>query len=310
MLTVTLKSCLALSNIQPLIFLQSYQDENTTNDGGENAVAAVSAVYTNLGIQYVECGDLYGLTVQETMEIAKFSNNMGSGYLLAMDQHDFYLSSCAKSNWISDQLVTCYQNGTLPCTKQNSPAFNDLRSYILASANNEATDDSNQLGPPASLDSHPFNTIQAIWQTTTRSAAAGLGHLSTLIDDNSKSRINAKLVDLVYDGEFDAISLFLVDHVKLNGNALLSVLRNTCGQSDLGDECGSQISKPRMGQKPMSTLTFFVTAAIYSAFFVWMAVLVRHYRKYYQHEKQVLRMEQDLKHAENQIRAAIGGQLT
>ena len=290
--------------------LQSYQDENITYDGGQTAVAAISAVYNNLGIAYVNCGDVYGLTIQETMNLAKFSSSMGGGYLLAMDQQDFYLSSCAKSNYIADKLVTCYPNGTLPCTKQNSPAFDDLKAYMVASANNEPTDDSNRLGPPASLEYHPFNTIQAIWQVTTRSAATGLGHLSTLIDDNSKSRVNAKLVDMVYDGEFDAVSLFLVDHVKLNGNALLSVLRNTCGQSDLEDECGSQISKPQLRQKPLSTLTFFVTVVIYVAFFVWMTVIARHYRKHYQHEKQVKRMEQDLKNAENQFRAAIGGHFT
>ena len=180
-----------------------------------------------------------------------------------------------------------------------------LREYMLASANDEPSDDSSTLGPPASLDTYPFNEIQALWQVDGHSAAMGISKLSSLIDDNTKSHLNAKLVDIVYEGEFQAISLLAVDHVRLNGNALLSLVRTACGQSDL-DECGEQISKSRMQGKPMSTLSFFVAVAVYTAFFVWMSVLARHYFQYYQHEKQMKRMEEDIKVVEQQLKAALG----
>jgi hypothetical protein len=281
----------------------AYEFSNVTNDGGESALTKLSQVYEALGVPYVECGNVYGLTVEETMELAALPNG---GYLLALDRHDFYSSFCGKMNWVKDQVVTCYPNGTLPCTKKNSPVFEDLREYMLASANDEPSDDSSTLGPPASLDTYPFNEIQALWQVDGHSAAMGISKLSSLIDDNTKSHINAKLVDMIYEGEFQAISLLAVDHVRLNGNALLSVLRTACGQSDL-DECGEQISKPRIQRKPMSTLSFFVTVAVYTAFFVWMSVLARHYFQYYQHEKQMVRMTQDIKVVEQQLKAALGG---
>jgi hypothetical protein len=280
----------------------AYEFSNVTNDGGQAAVAAFSEVYGKLGVTYVECSEVYGLTVQETMELSQLPSG---GYLLALDRHDFYGSMCGKMNWISDQLVTCYPNGTLPCTNNNSPVFDQLKDYMLASANNEPTD-SNALGPPASLDYYPFNVIQALWQIDTQSAATGIAHVSSLIDDNTKSQLNALLVGMVHEGQFDAISLFAVDHVRLNGNALLSVLRNTCGQSELED-CGMVISKPRMQRKRLSTLSFFATIAVYTAFFAWMAILVRHYFRYYRHEEQMKRMERDFHAAETQVKAALGG---
>jgi hypothetical protein len=280
----------------------AYEFSNHTNDGGESAATKLSQVYEALGVPYIDCGDVYGLTVEETMELAVLPNG---GFLLALDRHDSS-SFCGKMNWVKDQVVTCYPNGTLPCTNKNSPVFENLREYMLASANDEPSDDSSTLGPPASLDTYPFNEIQALWQVDGHSAAMGISKLSSLIDDNTKSHINEKLVDMIYEGEFQAISLLAVDHVRLNGNALLSVLRTACGQSDL-EECGVQISKPRMQRKPMSTLSFLATVAVYTAFFVWMSVLARHYFQYYQHEKQMKRMEQDIKVVEQQLKAALGG---
>ena len=39
------------------------------------------------------------------------------------------------------------------------------------------------------------------------------------------------MVTLAYNGDFNAISIFALDNVALNGNAMFSVLRNACGQS-------------------------------------------------------------------------------
>lgn len=213
-----------------------YSDDNP-------AITAIASVYSALGVSYVHCNDLYGLTVEETMEIAALSSG---GYLLALDGQDRYASFCGKSNWVESQLVTCYPLAEEKCTKgKNTVPMGYLREYVKASANNDETDDSSTLGPPADLYNKPFNEIQALWQVTVASATAGLAHLSTILNDNIKSKVNEEMVDMIYDGEFQAISLFAVDNVSLNGNALLSVLRNTCGQSEL-DECGRSIPPPRL----------------------------------------------------------------
>jgi hypothetical protein len=277
--------------------------ENATASA-DTTVVALSAVYDALGVIYVECGDLYGFTVEDAMEMSELSSG---GYLLAMDRHDASASSCAKGNYVSDQIVTCYpNNNTVPCTKPNSSVLDDLKAYVIASANNDPTDSRYVLGPPASLDYFPFNKAQALWQVDTHSAALGVAHLSSVLDDNTKSRVNAHLVDWVYHSEFDAISLLMVDRVQLNGNALLSVLRNTCGQSEMSeDACGAAVNKPKLRQKPMSTLTFFATVIVYAAFGIWLAIMLRHYRKYYNHDQQVQRIKQDLAVAQSQVNQAI-----
>ncbi|KAL3939343.1 MAG: hypothetical protein SGBAC_005925 [Bacillariaceae sp.] len=282
-------------------------DSNLSPDA-DSAVGALSEVYESLGVSYVACGDVYGLTVAETMEMGVLANG---GYLLAMDQQNAYASFCGKSNYISDQIVTCYPNNkTLPCTNAQSPTHEMLKEYVLASANNDATDSTYALGPPQSLDVWPFNIVQGLWQVDTRSAASGVAHVSSLIDDNTKSRINAELVDLIYNGEFNSLSLLMVDNVALNGNAILSVLRNSCGQSELGEEeCGTAIRKPRLNRRPFSTLSFAVTVVVYAFFALWVAVMLRHYRKYYRPEEQAKRLETDLKVVEHQFKRAMAGEL-
>ena len=242
-------------------YQSSNDDDNNDDDNGYALVSAMSSVYKKLGVPYYHCSAVYGLTVAETMELAALPSG---GYLLALDGQDKYGSFCGKSNWVESQVVTCYPSPSVKCTDKDSQALAALQQYVLASANNEATDDSSTLGPPADLYEYPFNEIQALWQVDTTSAAMGISHFSTLLDDNKKSKVNAEMVDMVYDGDFNAISLFAVDNVALNGNALLSVLRNTCGQSTLTDLCGKEISKPKMKYMPMSKILFCVLVALYA----------------------------------------------
>lgn len=281
-------------------------DSNLSPDA-DTAVGALSALYEANGVPYVGCGDVYGLTVAETMEMSMLANG---GYLLALDQQDAYTSFCGKSNYISEKIVTCYPNNrTVPCTNAKSPTHSMLKEYVLASANNDATDSAYVLGPPKSLDVWPFNIIQGIWQVDTKSAASGVAHVSSVIDDNTKSRINSQLVNWIYNGEFNGISLLMVDNVALNGNALTSVLRNACGQSELGEEeCGTAIGKPKLKRKPLSTLSFGFTLSVYLFFVVWIAVMLRHYRKFYRPEEQSKRLENDLKVVENEFKRVIVGE--
>ncbi|KAG7361975.1 hypothetical protein IV203_025641 [Nitzschia inconspicua] len=285
----------------------------TTTPRADVAVSALSQVYDSLGVNYVQCAEVSTMTVKETMKLAALPSG---GYLLAMDQQDAYTSSCAKLNYVQDLLVTCYSNSTDtgsnnnnnrrssdPCTKPRSSKLQELKDYVMASANNEPTDSNQVLGPPASTDRYPFNELQALWQVDATSAALGMIHLSTLLDDNTKSQLNAHIVNWVYEESLKAISLLAVDQVQLNGNALLSVLRNQCGQSILSvasdnDEtkerenvnpretiCGRAIPKPSVQSKNMSTLSFLVKLAVVAAFGIWAGILSHHHRRYFQKNK-------------------------
>jgi hypothetical protein len=245
-------------------------ENSTSNDGGEAYVAAASAVYEQLGVTYLSCEDVYGLTIAEVMELSQLASG---GYLLALDGQDWSGSFCGKGNWVGRRIVTCYSypdsetRVNAQCTDPTkSEPLASLHQYAMESANNEQTDDIYTLGPPATLYNTPFNEIQALWQVDTQAVTKGLSHLSTLLEDNRRSRLNAQVADWMYSGDFDAISLLAVDNVGLYGNALLSVLRNTCGQST-ADVCGNEIDPPKLTYVP---LTWYVNVA---SLLVFLAVL-------------------------------------
>eukprot|EP00536_Pseudo-nitzschia_multiseries_P006473 jgi/Psemu1/193161/e_gw1.138.72.1 len=328
------------------------EDDDAYAPSADTTVEVLSQVYAKMGVTYVECSDIYGLTVGEAKELAALSapqndddggdddddggnnndnggdGNSLQGYLLAMDRHDVYAGSCAKQNWVEESLVTCYtgEDGLLPCTDRKSVLHRRLKNYALQSANNEPTDNSNELGPPASTYYYPLSEIQTIWQVDGISATLGVSHFSSIIDDNSKSHLNARVVDWIYDDAFDAISLLVVDNVRRNGNALTSVLRNRCGQSELSydqfrehnedgngngngnrDEneygndygydipCGTAVGKPHLRQgKPLTTLSFFATVLVCVVLGLWIAMFLAHYREHYDHAKEVETLERDL----------------
>ena len=190
-------------------------------------------------------------------------------------------SFCGKANWSKDNLVSCYSTDSnssqsitqalIQCTdlkKSGQYKLSQLQSYAKASANNEPTNSAYELGPPANMYWYPFNQIQAFWQVDTASVQIGLLHGSSLLDDNRLSKINAILVDMVYNQEFDSISIFTVDNVALNGLALFSVLRNACGQAAVSDEdvlpCGKDLSMPHLNTS--HSLPFLWDAALCLAF--------------------------------------------
>lgn len=272
-----------------LIFHSNLFHESSEDAANYLGLQEMKNVYTKLGVNYVDCGSVYGLTVGDTLELAKLSNS--NGYVLALDWQDYYGSFCGKMNWFESELVTCYPYPSfissekkdftqVRCTEQkrSEEPMKSLKSYILESANNDPTDDKWELGPPEDLYSYPFNEIQALWQVDAYSIQKGLTHFSNLLDDNKKSRINEEIVEMVYNEEFRSISLLAIDNVALNGNALLSVLRNQCGQSVL-EECGNQIRHPRISHKGASTMSFVATVSIYLAAIIWMAFVVSDARR-------------------------------
>jgi|EP00970_Alexandrium_tamarense_P007589 hypothetical protein len=159
--------------------------------------------------------------------------------------------------------------------------LNALRSYVKASTNNEPTDNSNELGPPADYLTYPFNQIQGFWQVDASSVQVGLMHESTLLDDNRVSQVNAEMVRMAYNNEFDSVSIFSMDNVALNGNAMFSVLRNQCDQSAISNDddglhaCGQQLVMPQMNVS--TTLPIFwnvVLFVIYGALAAMVLVML------------------------------------
>jgi hypothetical protein len=258
----------------------AYQTFSQYNDDPTALVNAMAQIYQRFGIPYLTCADVYGWTVADTMQAAQLPNG---GYLLALDGQNYYGTFCGKDNYVESLIVTCWRqrvsssssnnnmttgSASSSCKSNPSPYIQALQDYVLLSANNPATDDNSQLGPPANLYQYPFNELQALWQVDNHAVTVGLAHFSNLLEDTRASGVNIAMVDLVYKNGGAAfatrpISLLAVDNVAHHGNALLSVLRNTCGQSilssssdnndndDDGEEndvllCGTAIPKPRM----------------------------------------------------------------
>ena len=266
----------------------SYENSFQYDDDPDAMITALESIYTSFGISYLTCGDIYGWTIGDAKEGAALSGG-AHGYLLAVDGRDFSGTGCAKENYVEcrffqpgfltsreekrtnvyvrfdqshrslaclylkAQLVTCWGHNNKTSCKNSREQWERLKIYTLASANNEPTDDNSRLGPPYSLDVYPFNEIQALWQVDGHAVAMGISHFSSIIKDNHASNVNADMVDLIYNGVFNQISLLAVDNVALHGNALLSVLRNTCGQS-ISEDCGTDVPPPPMRRWRLSRL--------------------------------------------------------
>ena len=268
----------ANQNPQELVLLlPSHFDYENSNTGGNGLAVYAANLYQKYGISYFSCKDVYGWNVQDAMD----ASAVGNGHVLVMDSQDYYGTPCAKSNWIEQRLVTCWTShdsgGKRKNCKTDDSYFTDLLQYAMESSNNEATDDFSTLGPPASLDQTPFNEIQALWQSTTNSIVTGLAHFSTLLQDNTQSRVNEKMATAVYEGKFKAISLFGVDNVAEHGRQLLSVLRTQCGQSETESTCGTNLVPPRSSSSVRISVhdVFWTLFALYLFWFIYFVCRVR-----------------------------------
>ena len=250
-------------------------DDYYDQDDAPLIVSAMASIYEQYNIPYYHCNDVYGMTIAELLELAALPNG---GYLLAMDGQDYYGTPCAKPNWVEDQLVACYSTyqttTTLSCARRNPLKLADLQHYMLASANNDATNDASVLGPPANLCNYPLNEIQALWQVTTASAVTGMARLSSILDDNKKSHLNEELVSMIYEGQFDAVSVLAVDNVALHGNAIGSVLRTACGQSSSSSECGTALAPPPLVYFHVSRLAYHGLVVCYVVVILWVGITV------------------------------------
>lgn len=257
-----------------LLLPSNFQYEHSSSSSANLTMpSAMRTVYEKLGVTYLHCNAVYGLTMGQVKELSLLASG---GYLLALDGQDYDGTFCGKTNWISDQIVTCWGNfsktaHTKSCRASAQP-LQRLFSYVLASANNPSTDDRTVLGPPSNRYEYPLNEIQALWQVDSYAAVAGLAHFSSILQDNRQSQVNQHMVELIHSGQFqNPISIFAVDNVALHGNALLSVLRTACGQSDL-DTCGPQLDAPRMACIHVSTR--LIVGILLSVYLLWLLVWV------------------------------------
>ena len=172
----------------PSIFLYEYG--SATETATATMFSAMSTIYEKYGVTYLHCSAVSGLTIAQVKEISLLATG---GYLLALDGQDYYGTFCGKTNWISDQIVTCWgsssNSSTAKSCRTNQKLLQDLFSYALASANNPSTNDVTVFGPPSDRYNYPLNEIQALWQIDSRSAAIGLVHFSSILEDNRQRSV-------------------------------------------------------------------------------------------------------------------------
>ena len=138
-------------------------------------------------------------------------------------------SFCGKANWVSEELVTCHStsnddergDNSQPyqmCTNRKNTGMSklsNLQEYVLASANNDATNDPYELGPPADDSYYPFNLIQGYWQVDSNSVQIGVTlAASSLLEDNKRSNVNAEMVALAYNQQLKQINLTFFREIK------------------------------------------------------------------------------------------------
>ena len=76
-----------------------YENSNQYDDDPYAMTSALESIYGQYGIPYRECGDIYEWTIGDAKYEAS-QTDASKGYVLAVDGHDYYGSSCAKENYL------------------------------------------------------------------------------------------------------------------------------------------------------------------------------------------------------------------
>lgn len=241
------------------------EEQYSDDDASFSLHDAMSSILERFQIPHFDCSDVHELTVGDVMDMAQLPDHGGS-ILVLMNENG---NLCGKENWLSgNRMVSCVYKGH-SCTTSNVP-WQELRNTILQSVHNEPTDDRNVLGPPASTYYTPLNEVQAFWQVDLNSVLSGISKFSSILQDNQRSHLNAELVDMVYDQELESISLLGVDNVHLHGNALLSVVRNQCGQQDDSTfSCGQDLPHPIVRDEPHWVVYLLTIYGVWVVASVW-----------------------------------------
>ena len=85
---------------------------------------------------------------------------------------------------------------------------------------------------------------------------------------------------MVYNEQFNSISLIAMDNVAVNGNAMFSVLRNACGQSSSYNDdeilpCGANLVRPNMQTNhKLPVFWNIVLFVVYGSLIVMVSVML------------------------------------
>jgi len=91
--------------------------------------------------------------------------------------------------------------------------------------------------------------------------------------------VNKELATMAYNGGFNAVSIFALDNLALNGNAMFSILRNKCGQSVIEEDevlpCGNKLVMPNMSTSNRLPLVWnIVLFIVYGALVVMVVIML------------------------------------
>ena len=173
------------------------EEDDSYSTGGTTVadmIQAMAHVFDSLGVPYYDCTAVYGYSMNDVTAMAALPQ--GGHFLILWNSNTG--RSCAKENWDSDRIVTCYPHRGSACTHSRRP-WTYLEQYLDASlygdgSNNDSGDSNGGLGPPASRYWTPLHEIQALWQVNAGSVVAGVAQASTLLHDNRQSGINRHVV--------------------------------------------------------------------------------------------------------------------
>jgi len=188
----------------------------TDCEGGEGdaCTQAVAKLLSSLNVTFIQdCAKMKGLTASDAFKLAALPSG---GSLLAMNScwEENYDPSVVCSGFDKNQthhhVYTCYNNSL-------TKAFPLERMWTYL-------DKVSAAGPP--VDGKMY-THQAIWQESTDSVIIGELHNSSLLLDETWSRLNYLVADRIQSGALDSkhINMVEVNNICDGGLNLLSVLR-------------------------------------------------------------------------------------
>lgn len=190
-----------------VIFYITSCDKESDDDDSMSCNEAASALLHRKGIaQLSDCDELRSLTYSAAKEKAALGD--GAGSLLAIIE-------CTDSNY--DDTNTCYGEGYICYDSWPHDTTQVPWQYMSDYLRNTTASD-------PSATSHNMWTTQALWQSTAYTVAAGILHNSSLLLDESRSGLNAWVLQAVKDGFFKYMNYLELNNVCNHGDEIRDAL--------------------------------------------------------------------------------------
>lgn len=211
-------------------------DCETESGAASTCDAEVSSQLSDLKlIPVTSCDDLLHITVGEAKKLGQLET--GGSLLVVTGAEGPGGASCSTGNY--DSAIACWgetrRRATSNDTDTDTDTDADTDVEIFGAYSCWDSKDSKNT-PLAQMDAYldtvggqssfstPFNEMQCIWQETTDSVVIGELHLSSLVEDEEKSKLNKRLTQFVKDGRFENLNLVMVNNVCDGGLALKAAL--------------------------------------------------------------------------------------